>query len=430
MQPSRFRWFVIFLLFAISMVNYIDRSAISYAIPQIERDLNLSPAVAGGILGAFGLGYAITTLLSGIVVDRFGSRSVLAVAAVLWSLSIGATGLANGFSVLYVARVLLGMSEGPNFPALTGAVSHWLAPQERATAIGNALVAVPLALAIGGPIVTQLLGWLEWRDTFFVLFGLSFLWIPFWLIFYRDDPGQSRFVNSAELAHIQSKEPSPRAAHPADSPSENDAAPVRFLFTNPTLLANYWAYFVYGYFMFFFMTWLPSYLEQAYGLKLTDVGLFSMLPWLAAAFALWATARASDYLLRTTGRLRVARSYLIAGTQLIAAIAVVPVALTHDLATAIACITVAVAAAMGANAVSFSVNVDVAPGRAATAFGIMNLAFAISGFLAPVITGAVLKLQGSFVGAFWLMAGLAFVSVLVVLAFHHPDRDRLKQTQL
>jgi MFS family permease len=325
--------------------------------------------------------------------------------------------------VLYAARVLLGVSEGPNFPAVTGAVSRWLAPQERATALGNALVAVPLALAIGGLIVTQLLAWFDWRGTFFVLFGLSILWVPLWLIFYRDDPRQSRFVNQAELAHIQSTE----AAQQLLNDQSKGGDTVRFLFTNRTLLANYWAYFVYGYFLFFFMTWLPSYLEQVYGLKLIDVGLFTVLPWLAAALVLWALGRASDHLLRTTGRLRIARSYLIAGTQFIAAIAVIPVALTQNFATAIACIAIAVAASMGANAVYFAVNVDVAPRRAATAFGIMNLAFAISGFLAPVVTGAVLKLHGSFVDAFWLMAGLAFSSVIVVLVFHHPDRDRPKQ---
>src|SRR3954470_5853467 len=238
MQPSRFRWFIIFLLFAISVVNYIDRAAISYSIPQIEHDLGLSPADAGGILGAFGLGYAITTLLGGIVVDHFGSRVVLAVAAVLWSVSIGATGLATGFVILYAARVLLGVSEGPNFPALTGAVSRWLAPQERATALGNALVAVPLALAIGGPIVTQLLAWFYWRGTVFILFGLSILWVPLWLIFYGDAPRQSRFVNKAELAHIEA---AGAARQPVNhhSPSDKDEAAVRFLLTNRTLLANY-----------------------------------------------------------------------------------------------------------------------------------------------------------------------------------------------
>src|SRR5713101_6581200 len=149
MTRTKYRWFIVFLLFAITIVNYIDRAAISYAIPAIQRDLGLSSADTGIILGAFGLGYAVTTLIGGFAVDRYGARLVLAVAAILWSLSIGATGFASGFAVLYTARLLLGVSEGPNFPALTGAVSHWLSPHERATALGYALLAVPLALAIG-----------------------------------------------------------------------------------------------------------------------------------------------------------------------------------------------------------------------------------------------------------------------------------------
>ena len=203
MTPTRFRWFIVFLLFAITIVNYIDRAAISYAIPLIQRQLGFSPAESGVILGAFGLGYAITTLLGGFSVDRWGARIVLTVAAVLWSLSIGMTALATGVAMLYAARVLLGVSEGPNFPALTGAVTHWLSPHERATALGNALLAVPLALAIGGPIVSQLLAWLDWRATFGVLFVLSAAWVPLWWFLFRDSPTESRFVNQAELDHIK-----------------------------------------------------------------------------------------------------------------------------------------------------------------------------------------------------------------------------------
>jgi MFS transporter, ACS family, hexuronate transporter len=421
--PSKFRWFIIFLLFAITVVNYIDRAAISYAIPLIERDLGLSPADTGAILGAFGLGYAITTLIGGFAVDRYGARLVLTVAALLWSLSIGATALASGFVILYAARVLLGVSEGPNFPALTGAVSHWLSPQERATALGNALLAVPLALAIGGPIVTQLLAWLDWRLSFAVLFGLSVLWVPLWYVLFRDSPADSRFVDKAELAHIRTSAAGPAPA-PAVLKSWPGARVLKVLLTNRTLLANTWAFFVFGYFLFFFMTWLPSYLEHAYGLNLKTIGLFTVLPWLAAAILLWLMGRWSDHLLKTTGRLRVSRSYLIAGTQLIAALAIVPVALTHDLTVAIAGITVAVAASMGANASYYAVNVDIAPSRAATSLGIMDFAFAISGFLAPVMTGRVLDLRGSFTDGFLLMAALALSSVVVVLLFHRPDEDR------
>ena len=424
MTPTRFRWFIIFLLFAITVVNYIDRAAISYAIPLMERDLGLSAADTGAILGAFGLGYAVTTLIGGFAVDRYGARLVLTIAALLWSLSIGATALATGFVVLYAARVLLGVSEGPNFPALTGAVSHWLSPQERATALGNALLAVPLALAIGGPIVTGLVAWLDWRASFAVLFAISVLWVPLWYFLFRDSPADSRFVNQVELAHIRTRHDA--VSQPAHGVLKSwpKASVLKALLTNRTLLANTWAFFVFGYFLFFFMTWLPSYFEHAYELGLKTIGLFTVLPWLAAAILLGLMGRWSDHLLKTTGRLRIARSWLIAGTQLVAALAVIPVALTHDLTVAIAGITVAVAASMGANAAYYAVNVDIVPSRAATALGIMDFAFAVSGFLAPVVTGWVFDLRGSFVDAFLLMTALALSSVIVVLARHRPDEDR------
>ena len=426
MARSRYRWFIVFLLFAITVVNYIDRAALSYAIPMIQRDLGLSPAETGDILGAFGLGYAITTLIGGFAVDRYGARLVLTIAAVLWSLSIGATALATSVGILYAARVLLGVSEGPNFPALTGAVSHWLSPHERATALANALLAVPLALAIGGPLVTVLLGWLDWRLTFAALFVLSAAWIPLWYVCFRDDPSQSRFVNEAELAHIRKVDAGVTAAPHAVLKSWPEPAVLKELLTNRTLLANTWAFFVFGYFLFFFMSWLPSYLERKYGLNLASVGLFSVLPWLSAAFLLWAMGRWSDHLLRTTGSMRISRSWLIAGSQFVAALAVIPVALTDNLTVAIAGITVAVASSMGANAAYYAVNVDIVPQRAATALGIMDFAFAIAGFLAPAITGWVLNIRGSFADGFLLMTALALSSVLVVLLFHHPDRDREK----
>lgn len=423
MTPTRFRWFVVFLLFAITTVNYIDRAAISYAIPLIEKQLGFSATDSGAILGAFGLGYAVTTLLGGFAVDRWGARLVLTVAAVLWSLSIGMTALATGVAMLYAARVLLGVSEGPNFPAMTGAVTHWLSPHERATALGNALLAVPLALAIGGPIVTHLLIWLDWRLTFAVLFALSAAWVPLWWFLFRDSPAESRFVNQAELDHIQSHHEAVAKRPRAVLKTWPGRDVIAALLANRTLLANTWAFFVFGYFLFFFMTWLPSYLERKYGLNLGTVGLFTVLPWLAAAFLLWLFGRWSDHLLATTGRLRIARSYLIAGTQFVAAIAVIPVAMTDSLTVAIAGITVAVAASMGANAAYYAVNVDIVPDRAATALGIMDFAFAIAGFLAPAITGWVLNIRGSFTDGFLLMAALALSSVIVVLLFHHPDKD-------
>lgn len=419
MLRGRFRWVVVFLLFAITVINYIDRSAIAYAVPDIESELGLGSARMGLVLGAFGVGYAVTTLIGGIAVDRYGAKIVLAVAALAWTLAIGATGLAVGFLMLYAARVVLGLAEGPNFPAMTGAVGGWLPPHERATALGNALVAVPLALAVGAPAVSWLIYAAGWRETFFVLAALGFLWLPLWLIFYRDRPADSPFVDADERALIAAP-----AGTGATDLSRAHRHPWRSLLTTPTLLANYWAFFVFGYFLFFFMTWLPTYLHDVYGLHIVKVGFVAALPWLAAAAGIVLLGLRSDRILQRSGSLRLSRTRQIAATQLVAALAVIPVALIDNLVVAVAGITVAVGASMAANAAYYAVNVDLVPERAGTALGIMDFAFALSGFAAPVVTGFVHQASGRFSAAFLLMAVLAASSVVVVMLFHHPDRDR------
>nr|WP_294501942.1 MFS transporter [uncultured Rhodopila sp.] len=424
-SKGSFRWIVIVLLFYITVANYIDRSAIAFALGDIKTELGLGPSEIGLILGAFGLGYAVTTFLGGIAVDRWGARAVLLVAALLWTASIGVTGFAGGFLTLYVARTVLGVAEGPNFPALTGAVSRWLAPHERAIALGNTLVAVPIALAVGAPISTQLIHAFGWRGMFFALTVISGIWVPLWLIFFRNDPAQSSFVSDAELKHIRGGVEAQRdrtAGHVVHGVTD-----WRLLLTNRTLLANYWAFFVFGYFLFFFMTWLPNYLSQTYHLNVREVGLFAILPWASAAVLLVALGYLSDYLLKHTGSLRKSRTLLIGVSQLIAALAVIPIGFIASLPLAIACITVAVAFSMGANASYYAINVDIVPKRAATALGIMDTGFALSGFLAPAITGWVVSASGSFQYAFLLMAGLALSSVLVVLLFHRPDEDRVAE---
>ena len=421
-----FRWIVIFLLFYIIVANYIDRSAIAYAIGGIKSELGLGPTEIGLILGAFGLGYAVTTFLGGIAVSVGRSLGASRRGRLMDRIDRRHRICRRFPHALHRAH-RAGRGGGPNFPALTGAVRHWLAPHERAIALGNTLAAVPLALAIGAPVSTQLIHMFGWRGMFFALTALSGIWVPLWLIFFRNDPAQSTFVGDAELKHIRGGVEAHRDRTLGHV--RHGLTDWRLLLTNRTLLANYWAFFVFGYFLFFFMTWLPNYLTQTYHLNVREVGLFAILPWACAAVLLVALGYLSDYLLARTGSLRISRSMLIGVTQLLAALAVVPIAYTHSLPVAIACITVAVAFSMGANASYYAVNVDIVPSRAATALGIMDTGFAISGFLAPAITGWVVGAFGSLESAFLLMAALSLSSVLVVFIFHRPDEDRADQPQ-
>lgn len=419
-DATHFRWIVVAMLAAIILINYIDRSAISYAIGPMSKELNLSDAQKGMILGAFGIGYAVTTFLGGILVDRFGARIALTVSVVAWAAATALVGMAGSFLLILVARAALGLAEGPMFPSQTGAISNWLSGRERGRALGYSLVAVPISLAIGAPIVSYLTAFTGWRGMFILLGAISILWMPLWWILFRNRPADSSRVNAAELAVIEDKETHTNDGKSADGKPEHTSWAK--LLTNGTLLANYWAFFVFGYFLFFFMSWLPSYLEQTFKLSVTSVGWFSVAPWLSAAVVLVLLSNLSDTLLRRTGKLRIARSYLIAATQALAALVILPVAFTDNLTHALILITIAVASSMGANAAFYAVNIDVARDRSATALGIMNFGFAIAGFLAPALTGWLVGKSGSFAYAFMLLSALAASSVVVTLIFHRPDK--------
>lgn len=417
---THFRWVVVGLLFAITVINYIDRTALSFGIHQIAQDYGFDDRAVGLILGAFGLGYFVTTLVGGVAVDRFGARSVLIVAAIAWSLAMLGTGLAVGFVSLYIARTALGLAEGPNFPAMNRTVACWLPMHERASALSFSLVAVPVALAIGAPIVTTLLATVGWRGAFIALSVAGLAWAPLWIWLYRNTPDESDRVGPAERDYIadDGAEASRPAGRQRTFASRQD---WRFILTNPTLMANTWAFFVFGYFLFFFMTWLPDYLQQVYKLSLTQVGAFAFVPWAVAAVLLWSFGPLSDYLYRRTGRLRVSRSYLIIGSQLVAAIAVVPAVHVASVGWAILLISIAVGFALAANAAYYAVTIDVAPKRSGTALGVMDAGFAIAGFLAPTLTGYIVSATGSFHAAFWVLGILALSSVVAVTLFHRPD---------
>lgn len=414
-KSTHFRWFIISLLFLLNGISYIDRSALAYAVDPIIQTLHLNFFEIGAMLGAFGIGYLITTFFGGIIVDRYGARITILICSLIWGVAIGGTGAATGFIGLYLARFCLGLGEGPNFPAVARTVSDWLPEQTRAKALANALVAVPISLAMGAPIVSFLIVTTSWRWMFIILGFIVFLWLPFWWIFYRDKPSESRFVNETEKNYIESRQK-------AKPTQEQIKTPWRFFFKNPTILSNNWAFFVYGYSMFFYLSWLPEFLEKSYHLNIKQVGLFAFLPWSLAALGLWGVGYLSDFILKKTGNLRYARSYPIMIGQLFSLLCILPILFWHNVEITLIMLSLAVAFNLSNNTTFYAINVDVIPHRAASSLGLMNSGFAIAGFLAPVITGWLVEMTNSFQVAFILMALMTVSAILGVFIFHHPDK--------
>ncbi|MBL7479270.1 MFS transporter [Legionella bononiensis] len=411
---SNFRWVIVALLFIVTVINYIDRASIAYAIEDITKEFQLTEGQVGLVLGAFGVGYAVTTFLGGIAADRYGAKLTFIVAIFFWGVGSLFTGLATGFLMVFMARVVLGLAEGPNFPALSRAISDWLSESERTRALSLALISVPISLAVGGPIVSQLILMFSWRGTYYFLTVLALVWIPIWWWLFHDKPDDSPYVNQKELNYLK------ETVISEPNPNKNKIT-WYYLFTNKTLLANNWAFFVFGYYLFFFMTWLPSYLNQVYHLNLKQIGLYSIAPWLLAALMMWGVGGLSDTILKKTRSYRLSRSYPIFISQLLSAVCIIPVILINDIVYAMIFISLAVGFAMSANASYYAVNIDLVKEKAGTALGIMDAVFAIAGFLAPTLTGFTISLTGHFEAAFYLLALLALSSSIVTLVFHNRN---------
>jgi len=426
MKPTRYRWLVVGMVFLISVINYVDRSAIAFAMPILSKLFHLDSSRIGLTLGAFNIGYAVMVFFGGLMADRWGSRWVMLYAALVWSLSIFATAFAAGFAALFTMRLLLGLAEGPNFPAVNRVVADWLPKKERAVALANALVAVPIGLMVGGPVVSFLAVHFGWQRMFMILGGLGVVWAPIWFFIYRDFPEHSGGVNDAELAHIRetgavSRElPSGamRCKHQAAAPGA-----WKFMLTNPTLLSNDWAFFVFGYNLFFFMGWLPTYLTRSYGLNLQQAAMFTVLPWAFAAVLLYSVGHLSDRILSATGSLRLARSYPIWISQLLGGLCLIPLLSVHSVRFALIGISMTVGFNLSANSAFYAVNVDMIKEKSGTALGIMDFCFAAAGLVASTITGWTVQATGSFESAFLLVIALNLTSVIGILVFHRPDAE-------
>jgi len=423
-KETSFRWVVLGLVFFITMVNYLDRSAISYAITAIKGEFGLNDQDFGFVASAFGIGYMIMTVAGGIIVDKWGSHRIWAAAALLWSACTAMMGLASGFWILFLLRTLLGVAEGPHFPALTRVVADWLPISERGRSTALGLAAVPLASVIGAPLITALIFHLGWKAMFVVLGLLGIVWAAVWLVVFRDYPEASSFVNEAELKHIREGRlvDRNRSIQEIRSQERQDGTTTwKFMLTNPSLLANNLAFFSFGYVLFFALTWLPGFLEGTYHLKLKQVGVFLIAPWLTAGILLALAGFLSDWLWHKTGSARKARSHMIWICQLLSAISFVPVMMTSDLTIAITSISLGVGFGLMPNAAFYALNCDLAKDRAATSQGIMNCCFAMAGILAPAVTGILVHHTGTFRAPFGLLVVLSLMSVLGVVLFQKPD---------
>jgi len=426
-KASNYRWVIIFLGFLITLVNYMDRSALSYAIGDLEKEFGFSKTQFGTVASAFAIGYMIMTTGGGIMVDKWGAHKVWAGAAVLWSACTALMGLASSFPVFFAFRSMLGLAEGPHFPALTRVVADWLPSSERARATAIGLAAVPLANVIGAPLITTLIDSFGWKIMFAILGSLGIVWAVIWYVMYRDYPENSKMVNDAEVSLIRDGQPVDRSRTPEQirhHEAAHGTTTWKFMLLNPSLMANNYAFFAFGYTLFFALTWLPGFFKHQFQLNIKEIGYFLIAPWLTAAILLALAGFLSDYLWKKTGSMRIARSHMIWICQLISGLCFIPVLyLGNNMEMCLMMISLGIGFGLMPNACFYALNCDLAKDKAATSLGLMDSFFALAGILAPILTGWLSDVTGNFNAAFMILIFFTLSSVIAVLLFQRPDRE-------
>lgn len=413
-RMTHYRWFIASLVFFITLVNFIDRSAISFVIDPLKQEFGFTDTQFGMILSAFGLGYVLLTAFGGWLVDVYGSRIVWPLAAISWSLCVGLLGFASGFWTFIALRFLLGVTEGPHFPAISNTINYWLPPAERARALSLGLVAIPLSAVVGAPISTYLVADFGWRTMFFAISALGIIWGFVWYFVFRDRPEDCKYVSEAEKKLIVSSRD--------NTSTEKQPIDWRMILTHPALIANNIAYFAFGYMLFFATLWLPGYFLSQHGLNLKKVGWYLTIPWLCAAIFLKAGGILSDWLYRKTGSSRISRSHVIWTSQLLASIFFILLGFTHSLGFSILFLSLGLGFGFMPQPAFFSTNIDIAKDRAGSAQGITSASLSLAGIIAPAVTGLLLDWTGNYQGAFLLLGGFTIMAVITVVLFHHPDR--------
>jgi len=267
------RWRVAALVCAAIAISYLDRQSLPVAVQAIQRDIPLTNTQFGDLTSAFLLAYALMYAGGGALVDRLGTRRGFLVIMIFWSLACASHGLATGFGVLAISRLLLGAGEGGGFPAATKVIAEWFPAAERSTAMGIVNAGTAVGAVVAPPAIAAILLHGSWRWVFVACGAAGLVWAAVWSVAYTP------------------------SAPPADAPASPPPSWSRLLASRPVwgLVA---AKFLTDAAWFFYISWLPKYLYDARHFDVKQVGAYAWVPYAAAGVGCLAGGSLSSALLR------------------------------------------------------------------------------------------------------------------------------------
>jgi MFS transporter, ACS family, D-galactonate transporter len=388
-EPKRLHWLALGLLVISVAINYADRGNLGVAARSIERDLGFPPERLGQLLSAFFWTYSLCQIFAGKIIDRWDVNWVYALGFLLWSGATGLTGIATGFSLIFLLRLVLGAGESIAYPAYSKIIATSFPEQLRGTA--NALIDAgsKIGPALGIQLGVEMISWFSWRGMFLAIGGASLLWLIPWILVVRRMPPTQKNSNSTW------------------SPTLSQLVKQRkFWGTVVGLFGGNYAWY-------FYLTWLPYYFERERHYQKGQLAIMASLPFWAVATASLLFGIAADWFIRRghhAGRIR--QRFVCIGLTCCCVLMLLAVLVPTEFASNALLISSAVAMA-GFSSNHWALTQYLSGAQAAGRWtGVQNCLGNFAGVVAPLVTGLALQWTHSFFYAFAIACGVSFLGVL------------------
>lgn len=435
-KKTNTRWFIVVFLFIVTAINYGDRATLGIAGKAMQGELNFDAASMGWVMSSFGIAYVIGQLPGGWLLDRFGSKRVYFCSILFWSIFTLLQGTVHFFvgawalTMLFTFRFLMGFAEAPSFPGNSRITAAWFPAKERATAVAIFNSAQYFATVIFAPIM----GWLTyeygWQSVFFFMGGLGII-ISFATLIIIRNPKDHSWANKEEVQYIadggglvdmdQKKE---------DSENKQQGPKLGYLtqlVTNRMLLGVYLGQYCINCLTFFFITWFPIYLATERGMNIKEVGFAAAIPAICGFIGGLSGGVFSDFLMRKTGSLSIARKTPIV-LGMIFSMSMIFCNYVDSIALVILFMSMAFFG-KGVGALGWAVMADTAPKEiSGLAGGLFNMFGNASSIISPIIIGYIVAWTGRFEWALVFVAAHAFIAAFSYLVLVGPiKRMELKK---
>jgi len=420
-KPStRVRWIMMFIVFLISTVSYLDRTNLSVGAPVIKEQFHLSPVQLGVILSAFSWSYAIAQIPAGMIANWLKPRKTYFYGMLCWCIILIATTQAASYGAWVIFRIPFGIAEAITWPAASVLLARWFPRVEYSQAMSLQNLGLVIGAAVAPPIVAFLIVNWGWQMAFIITGLMAAILGIFFFIYGKDNPEEHKSVSKEELDWIKQDQVE-------DDNAEEQSVPglYRALLKRPTLWAAGMANFGLDFVNFMFLTWYPTYLTDKYHMTLSKMGVMAMEPYLFGLVTVLGSGAIVRRMVNNGHDSVSARKMMISLGLILGTLTLFVTPFINNIYASVTCMSFGYAFVMSILGPMWSTAAEIG-GKKGAGFvsGAINFIGNIGGILSPLLMGYVLQYFNSFTPAIIVAAAVTLVSCVIFLITYRVNQDR------